>query len=203
MKLFRIVLGATSVALMLSGCSSLPVLDEPNPIPMSVSSYKAHELQGKSDQVSVALDVADCVEAAMLVSKGVFGGTSVEAAYPVRQAIEREFQRVIDDNFCEPVDGKDDLILRVSTMRVMLTQTRFTYTSDISLTVRLMHPDESRAPLFRKTYRAKSSGSMDDDDEIPNCFYEALQSIAENVATDLASNKKLVWYFEGVQNNKN
>lgn len=179
----------------------MPVLTEPNQIPLSVASYKAHELEGKSENVSIAIDVTDCVEAAMLVSKGVFGGTSVEAAYPVRNAIEREFKRVIADNFCEPSDGQEDLVLRLSTMRVLLTQTHSTCTSDLSLSVRLMNPAEGNAPLFRKTYRGKASGRMNDDEEIPNCFYEAIQSIAEEFVTDISSNRKLVWYLEG-KNNK-
>ena len=198
MTLRKVLFSALPAVLFAAGCSSLPELEEPDPIPVCIASYRASELIGKAEHVAVALDVDDCVEAALLVSKGVFGGSSVDAAYPVRVGIEREFLRVIDQNFCEPTGG-DHLKIRVSTMRVLLTKSGRTCTSDVSVTVRLMHSDETRGPLFRKTYRVKSSSRSDDEDLVPKCFYESVQNIAEQFVTDVASNRNLVWYLEAKQ----
>lgn len=191
------------LALAVAGCASMPELDEPEFIPVAVSTYKTGELGSKAAGVPVSLDVTDCVEAALFVSKGAFGGSSVEAYYPVRTVIEREFSRVISDNFHAAEYGEDAaILLSVTTMRVLLTKRRSKVSSDVSLTVRLLKPDSGRSPLFRKTYRAQSSGPMDDEGTVPLCFYEAVQHIAEEFAGDISSNWNLVSYFESTSNNR-
>lgn len=185
------------IMLVLAGCASMPELDEPEIIPVAVATYKAGELGSKASGLAVTLDVTDCVEAALLVSKGAFGGSSVEAYYPVRRVIEREFARVIDDNFHQTEFGEETgLFLSVTTMRVLLTKRMGKVSSDVSLAIRILHPDGTRAPLFRKTYRAQSSGPANDDETIPLCFYEAVQRIAEDFSVDISTNWNLVSYFE-------
>lgn len=191
------LLPCSLIALAFAGCAVMPELDEPECIPVAVATYKTGELAAKASGVAVSLDVTDCVEAALLVSRGAFGGTSVEAYYPVRRVIEREFARVITDNFHHTEFGEEAaLSLSVTTMRVLLTQRKGKISSDVSLTVRLLHPDGTRSPLFRKTYRAQSSGPKTTDGTVPQCFYEAVQRIAEDFSVDLSSNWNLVSYFE-------
>ena len=185
------------VLAFVAGCSSMPELHEPKRIPMAVATYRAGELGSRASGLAVTLDMTDCVEAALLVSKGAFGGSSVEAYYPVRSIIEREFARFINDNFHHTEFGeRATLQLSVTTARVLLTMRMGRVFSDVSLSVRLLHPDGTRAPLFRKTYRAQSSGPVCNDDTVPQCFYEAVQRIVEDFSVDIATNWNIVSYLE-------
>lgn len=201
LKLMRFMGLCFGCALVFSGCSSLPVLTEPDPVPACVPTYKDSGLEGFSNVV-VDFDFSDCVQGAMLVSKGVFGGVAVEAAYPVRNVVEREFLRMASDNFAVSTNNSPvDIVVHVSTMRMLLIRTQSTYSSDLSLTIKVFNSaSDKSASIFRKTYRAKSTGSVEDDDEIPQCFYEAVQSIVSEFVTDISANRNLIRFFESRKN---
>lgn len=181
-----------------AGCSSLSVLSEPDPIPVTVNTYAAMEFGEATHEVAVALDLSDCVEHAMLISKRPFGGSSVEAQFPVQEVVKREFDRCIDQNFHATRPGeRDDVRLKITTMRILLTD-RFTkVTSDVSLNIKVLHPDGTRAPLFRKTYRSQTFGPMDNDDEVPTCFYRSVQQIVSEFIAEISANPNLVEYLKG------
>lgn len=182
--------------LIMSGCSSMPVLKEPDPIPICISSYKDSELE-KYSNVVFDFDFSDCAQGAMLVSKSVFGGTSIDAAYPVRELVEREFLRASSDNFKVPDNNTPaDVLVNIATMRMVLVRSQYTYTSDLSLAVKVFASElrGSDRPVFKKTYKAKAFGSSNDD-EIPQCFYEALQTIVSEFVEDIASNRSLARLF--------
>lgn len=204
MKSFLFVgLPAALALAALAGCSSLDVLSEPDPIPVTVNTYAAMEFGNATRGVAVGLDLSDCVEHAMLISKRPFGGSSVDAQFPVQDVVRREFAKCIDQNFHATRPGEmDDVRLKVTTMRILLTD-RFTkVTSDVSLNIKVIHPDGTRAPLFRKTYRSQTYGPMDDDDEVPTCFYRSVQEIVSEFVTDISANPNLVEYFKGKSKEK-
>lgn len=185
----------------LAGCSSMPVLMEPEPVPICVPTYKEKELEQFS-HVVVDFDFSDCAQGAMLVSKSVFGGASIEAAYPVRQLVEREFLRASSDNFDVSVNNVPaDFVVHVATMRMVLVRSQYTYTSDLSLSVKIFASGGGDRPIFKKTYKTKAFGSSNDD-EIPQCFYEALQNMVSEFISDMASNRTVIRYLNGIKTKK-
>ena len=198
----RVVL-ALAFAYAAAGCSSIKMLEEPDPVPRYVESYGAAEFAGKTDQLAIELDLNDCVEHAMLVEKSVFGSSSIEAHFPVRELFEREFRRLVADNFHLAGAGEaTDLFFKVKTMRVLLTEHFSKVTCDLTVNIQVVHPDENRRPVFRKTYRSQAQGRFEDDDEVPGCAYQAVQNIANEFVADIAGDRKLAAYFLGKANAK-
>ena len=197
MKIGLFYSGMFLAAVFAVGCSSMPVLTEPDPVPICISTYKDSELE-KFSNVRFDFDFSDCAQGAMLVSKSVFGGASIEAAYPVRQLVEREFMRAAFDNFTVPTnDVPADVVVQVATMRMVLVRSQYTYTSDLSLSVKVFAYRGSDRAIFKKTYKAKAFGSSNDN-EIPQCFYEALQNIVSEFISDMSSNRALIRCFNGI-----
>ena len=187
----------------MAGCSSIKMLEEPDPVPRFVDSYEAAEFVGKTDKLAIELDLNDCVEHAMLVEKSVFGSSSIEAHFPVRALFEREFRRSVGDNFHMAGAGEaTDLFFKVKTMRVLLTEHFSKVTCDLSVNVQVVHPDENRRPVFRKTYRSQAQGPFEDDDEVPGCAYQAVQNIVNEFIADIAGDRKQAAYFLGKANAK-
>lgn len=193
-----------AVLLAFTGCASLPVYDEPDEIPRSVSTYRDESLREIAKDIAVNLDFNDCVEAALLVSKGVFGGSDIEAELPVRQIVAREFGRMVTDNFHETaMDEQCDLKIKISTMRILITRKMNKVDADVSINVKLVHPDETRAPIFRKTYRSKTF-CPSCEGVVPSCFYQAVQQVVADVVTDFVSDRNVYQYLKakGQKENK-
>ena len=187
----------------LAGCSSITVLDEPDPIPRFVQSYEASEFGEKVKRLAIELDLNDCVEHAMLVEKSVFGSSSIKAHFPVRALVAREFEQAVEENFhLSGPDDTTDLYIKVRTMRVLLTEHFSKVTCDLSMNVQVLHPDKTRRPVFRKTYRSQAYGPFEDGDEVPGCAYRTVQNIVEEFMSDISTDRKLASYFVGKANEK-
>lgn len=200
-KLFYFIMCPAISLVGLSGCSSIPVLEEPDPVPICVSTYKEPEFE-KFSNVIFDFDFSDCAQGAMLVSKSVFGGSSVEAAYPVRQLIEREFLRASSDNFKVSTNNVPaDFVVHVATMQMVLVRSQYTYSSTLSLSVKVFASGGSDRPIFKKTYKTKAFGSSNDD-EIPQCLYEALQNIVLEFISDISSNRTFVRHLNSIKMKK-
>lgn len=190
------LISTLAVSCLFAGCASLPVYEEPEEIPRAIATYQDEKLGEATKKIAVNLDFHDCVEAALIVSKGAFGGSDIEAEMPVKPIVKREFERMTDDNFHETaMDEESDLTIKVSTMRILMTRKFRKIEADISINVKVLHPDGSRAPIFKKTYRSKTFCPVSDDDVVPTCFYQAVQQIAADVVTDLSSDRNVYQYL--------
>jgi hypothetical protein len=99
MKNFYFYFVALVAALMVAGCASDRMLREPESIPAFVTEYTTSRLGVRTSGIPVSIDLEDCVESAMISSRGLSGGTSTLGFFPVKNVVHRELQRIVSDNF--------------------------------------------------------------------------------------------------------
>lgn len=184
------------------GCASLKELEEPDSIPIFVDTFQDAIFENCTE-LAVDVDVEDCTEHAMLVKKGIFGSSSIEACYPVRELIRREVKRLVEDNFhnTDPRE-KGDVCIVVRTHRTILTNHLSKSTFDLSVNIRILPANPNARPLFRKSYRAHTFGPIEDEDEVPKCVYRAIQQIMNEFLMDVSENRNLVGHFEAASEHK-
>ena len=66
------VCAAVPVLVLLSGCSTPDILREPKDIPALVNSYEIPGLRAHTGNVPVIIDLAECVDYAVMSSDGFF-----------------------------------------------------------------------------------------------------------------------------------
>ena len=176
----------------LCGCSTPGQLKEPAEIPQLVETYKIDGLGNKTGDVPVAIDLEDCVEWAVMVSKGMIGGYSVAGSFPVRSIVEREFQKVIVANFRTVMpDEQPKMALHISSNAIRVMRSWSKVYCEMELVVELVDPTSNRKPYFRKRYNKTSESISKHKEEVPACIYSCLQHVAEDFIRDVSKNRSL------------
>lgn len=184
------------VAMIVAGCSSMKELEEPPYHPEYVATFADASFSNCSE-LAVDIDLEDCTEHAMLVKKGIFGSSEIQAWYPVRDLIKREVTRAIDENFhLTEAREKGDVCIEFRTHRTILTEKSGKAKFDLSLNIRVLPTEPGMRPLFRKSYRTHCEGAVEDEDMIPGAVYQAIQQVINEFMTDISENHNLVAYFE-------
>ena len=177
---------------VICGCSTPGQLKEPAEIPQLVQTYKIDGLGSKTGDVPVALDLEDCVERAVMVSKGMTGGSSVAGNFPVRGIVEREFQKVIVANFRTVMpDEQPKMTLHISSNSIRVMRSWSKVNCEMEFDIELVDPATNRKPYFRKRYHKTSEAITKHKDEIPACIYSCLQHVAEDFIRDVSKNRSL------------
>ena len=84
---------------------------------------------------------------------------------------------------------------------MVLVRSQYTYTSDLSLSVKVFASGGSDRPVFKKTYKTKAFGSSNDD-EVPQCFYEALQNMVLEFISDISLHRTFIRQLNGINAKK-
>lgn len=184
------------VAMIVAGCSSMKELEEPKSRPLYVVTFEDPKFENCAE-LAVDIDLEDCTEHAMMVRKGIFGSSEIEAWYPIRDLIKREVSRAVEENFhITDVREKSDICLELRTHRTVLSVRGSKATFDLAINMRVLPAEPGLRPLYRKSYRAHCVGEVENEDQIPGPVYQAIQQVVNEFMMDIADNRNLVAYFE-------
>lgn len=172
---------------LLSGCSTPDILREPDNIPALVSSYEIPGLREHTGNVPVILDLSDCVDYAVMSSDGFSGKSSIAGRFPVRELVQREFNKVIAGNFRMALpDEHPKLVVEIDSERVIVKRSWSKIRCDMVFSVKISDPVHTdRKPYFYKKYNVKSSGVHKNKDEVPVCVYSEIQNFARMFLEDV------------------
>lgn len=173
--------------LALAGCSTPDVLREPEKIPATVASYENARLRAHAGNVPVVLDLSECVEQAAMSSSGFSGCPSIAGRFPVRALVQREFSKVISANFRTTLpDEHPKLVFEVRSECVRVTRSWSKVRCHMSFLVRIVDPvSADRRPYFSRKYEIVSEGMQKDKEEVPDCIYEEVQTLARRFLEDI------------------
>ncbi len=172
-------LAAAALASVLAGCAFTGLRGEPKGL--AVHRYNAAGVPGVLRGMSAAIDVADCVEMAMVSDCGVFGGNSFAGTIPLKKIVQREFEQLVTDVFRAPVEGeREQMMVKVTSQCVILNQYWSETECEMSFDVRLLDPvQEGTRPYYRGVFTKKCRCENGEDDQVPQAVYEAIRGIVE------------------------
>ena len=177
---------------MLAGCSTPEFLAQPADIPLFVTSYAVPELKGMNN-ANCSLNLVNCAPEAMLAKVSFSGSRIPESRFPVRDIVDAEFNAVIKANFALVSAGEQPkLEMKVESRRLILERDGDDLSFNLSLAVKLIHPTRDDKPFFSKVYSVRTFGVRENETNVPNCVYEAVQRIAMAFVRDVAKDKSLV-----------
>ena len=172
---------------LLSGCSTPDVLREPGDIPSLVRSYEIPGLRECTGNVPVILDLSECVDYAVMSSDGFSGRSSIVGRFPVRELVQREFNKVVSGNFRMALpDEHPKLVLEVDSERIVVKRSWSKVKCDMIFSVKIVDPVQAdKKPYFFKKYQVRSVGVHKKRDEVPICVYSEIQNFARLFLEDI------------------
>lgn len=178
---------AVSMAVVLAGCSTPDALVEPNNIPSLVKTYEIPGLKERTGNVPVILDLTECVESAVLSSVGFSGKSSIAGRFPVRELVQREFNKVVAGNFRMALpDEHPKLVIIVASEQIMVERSWSKLKCDMVFSVKIVDPEDAgRKPYLYKKYPLSAKGEHRKKDEVPVCVYETVQNFARKFLEDI------------------
>ena len=176
-----------AAAVLMSGCSTPDVLREPADIPALVSSYEILSLREHTGNVPVLLDLSECVEFAAMSSDGFSGKSSIAGRFPVRELVQREFNKVIAGNFRMAwPDEHPKLSFEIDSERIVVKRSWSKVKCDMIFSVKITDPvNVDKKPYFFKKYRVQSTGVHKNKSEVPVCVYAEIQNFARMFLEDV------------------
>lgn len=178
-----------SVAVLLAGCSTPKNLLEQDPVPSTVATYAIPAYASTRGTLAVALDVTDCPESAMMTKKGFSGVSRPVSSYPLRSIVEREFAKVVKENFRKPQPGETPQAeLKVSIDRALLRRDGVMTYCEVELVVDFRKRDDASGSNAVRHYEEKSSGAFANKFLVPDCVYKAVQEGVKSFLRDLTRN---------------
>ena len=178
---------AVPMVLVLAGCSTPDVLVEPNDIPSLVKSYEIPGLREYTGNVPVILDLTECVEGAVLSSVGFSGKSSIAGRFPVRELVQREFNKVVSGNFRMALpDEHPKLVIVVASEQIMVERSWSKLKCDMVFSVKIVDPvNAGLKPYLYKKYPLGVKGEHRNKEEVPICVYETVQNFARKFLEDI------------------
>lgn len=178
-----------SVATLLAGCSTPKHLLEQEPAPSTVATYAIPSYASTRGTLAVALDVTDCPEVAMMTKKGMSGVSRPVSSYPLRSIVEREFGKVVKENFRKPQPGETPQTeLKVSIDHALLRRDGVMTYCDLELVVDFRKKDDASWANAVRHYEANPSGAFANEFLVPDCVYKAVQECVKSFLRDLTRN---------------
>ena len=181
------VYAVVSALVLLAGCSTPDILREPKDIPALVNSYEIPGLRAHTGNVPVILDLAECVDYAVMSSDGFSGRSSIAGRFPVRELVHREFNKVIAGNFRMALpDEHPRLVFEIDSERIIVKRSWSKIKCDMVFSVKLVDPvSTDKKPYFHKKYRMQSTGVHKNKEEVPVCVYAEIQNFARMFLEDI------------------
>lgn len=190
---------ALVLAALAAGCSTVEMLPEPKTIPMTVDSYGIRGLSERIGDVPTALEISECVDSAVITSRGFSGVASIVACFPVRKLVEREFGKVVAVNFRPPLpDEEPRLQIRVRTRRIGVERVHSKVACDMNFDIELTDLRGERKQIFRKSYRMSASGVQRNKEVIPDAVYACVQNLARDVLEDVSKSELVISRIMGL-----
>lgn len=182
---------------LLCGCASDRLLKEPGAIPAYVEKYATDRLGVRTSGIPVSIDLEDCVENAMISSRGISGGTSTMGFFPVKGVVKRELERIVSDNFRMVLPDEQPLVeLKVSSALIIVRESWSNISSEIELQFELLNPHHDDKPYFSRKYKKMCKGRLENKKIVPLCVYETVQTIARDFINDVSKDPSLAARLE-------
>lgn len=179
------------------GCASDRLLKEPDAIPAYVDAYTTDRLGARTSGIPVSIDLDDCVENAMISSRGLSGGTSTMGFFPVKGVVKRELARIVSDNFRMVLPDEQPLVeLKVSSALIIVRESWSNISSEMELQFEMLNPHHDDKPYFSRKYRKKCKGRIENKKIVPLCVYETVQTIVKNFVDDISKDPSLAARLE-------
>jgi hypothetical protein len=199
MKNFYFYFVALVAALMVAGCASDRMLREPESIPAFVTEYTTSRLGVRTSGIPVSIDLEDCVESAMISSRGLSGGTSTLGFFPVKNVVHRELQRIVSDNFRMVLPEEQPMVeLKVSSALIIVRESWSNINCEMELEFALLNPHHDDKPYFSRKYKKKCVGRLENKRIVPLCVYETVQKIVKQFVGDVSKDPSLAARLESL-----
>lgn len=182
---------------VLSGCGVFRELHEtPDPYP-AASGYEEPLLQNRLRNLSVALDVSDFKgrQETMISYRGMMGGRDNGGTFNVKAIVEKEFERLIDENFRRPVGDEQAAVLLKVTSRKLVVEKRWSRTDcDMAFEISLIDPQqELTRPYHQSVYEVRKSGAhRARSRSVPLVIYQSVQEVASSFVHEFAQERQKV-----------
>lgn len=180
---------AIFLPVILAGCTGIPVLLEPNPLPVRGRGYQVPSLSELKPRYVMAFDYLGCIEDAVVSSCGFSGKTSIAGRFGVRKIVEREFGLAGSANFASAEPGrKADGVVYVEMEKLAVSKSWSNYSAEAVFDIEVVSlAVAGRQRIFRKKYRVSDvSHEKGGDEKVPLCVYSCVQQAVERFVDDLA-----------------
>lgn len=183
--------------LLVSGCGVFRELHEtPDPYP-DASGYEEPLLQNRLRNLAVALDMSDFKgrRETMISYRGMMGGRDNGGTFDVKAIVEKEFSRLIDENFRRPVGDEQAAVLLKVTSKKLVVEKRWSRTDcDMAFEVSLIDPQqELTRPYHQSVYDIRKSGAhRARSHQVPLVIYQSVQDVAASFIHEFAQERQKV-----------
>jgi hypothetical protein len=199
MKKYSIYLSGLAIAIFLCGCATDKMLQEPDAIPAYVVEYTTSRLGARTSGIPVAIDLEDCVESAMISSRGLSGGTSTLGFFPVKTVVRRELERIVSDNFRMVLPEEQPMVeLKVSSALIVVRESWSNINCEMELQFELLNPHHNDKPYFSRIYKRQCKGRLENKRIVPLCVYETVQKIIKKFVDDVSKDPSLAARLESL-----
>lgn len=183
--------------LFLSGCRVFDGLHEtPSHYPDTVS-YEAPLLQNRLKNLSIALDTSDFSKhhEVMITYRDLWGQRHGGGRFNVKDIVEKEFLRVVDENFRRPINDEPAAVLLKITPRKLVVEKEWSKAScDIAFEISLIDPQqELMRPYHSNVYETRMCGAHQAGSRsVPLAVYRSVQNIAASFIHEFAQERQKV-----------
>lgn len=180
---------AVAALVALAGCAGIPVLSEPNPLPVRDQGYQEPSLSGRMPRYVMSFDYLGCIEDAVVSSCGFSGKTSITGTFGIRKIVEREFGLAAAANFAVIEPGrKIDGVVYVEMEKVSVSKSWSNYSAEVVFDIEVVGLTAvGRQRIFRKKYRVTdASHEKGAGDRVPFCVYSCVQQVVKRFVEDLS-----------------
>ena len=182
-----------------SGCATDRMLKEPDAIPAYVQEYTTERLGARTSGIPVSIDLEDCVESAMISSRGLSGGTSAMGFFPVKDVVRRELARIVSDNFRMVLPDEQPMVeLKLSSALIVVKESWSNISCEMELQFELLNPHHADKPYFSRKYKKLCTGRLENKKIVPLCVYETVQKIVKKFVDDVSKDSSLAARLESL-----